>query len=216
MTVYRLGQQALRHTNLYFEQIEGDTRQVECVDMSGDPLISDIPPSASATFRWGRAVKTEHLPKKLRPKGPQKRMPDFALVAMGQIASAAFREVAEALEPGVHQFEPVTVVDKRGETLAEMFWFVPCQRLDTLAVDLLVPPLESSGKYYPLANEIRIVFDAAKVGDAAIWCDARFTGTLFASDRFKDAAEAAGLTGLDFKPYETVGETPAVEVRQND
>ena len=215
MTVYRLGQQALRHTNLYFEQIEGDTRRVECVDMSGDPLISNLRPGHSETIRWGRAVKTEHLPKKLRPKGPQKRMPDFALVAMGQIASAAFREVAEALEPGVHQFEPVTVVDKRGETLAEMFWFVPCQRLDTLAVDLLVPPLESSGKYYPLANEIRIVFDAAKVGDAAIWCDARFTGTLFASDRFKDAAEAAGLTGLDFKPYETVGGTPAVEVRQD-
>ena len=212
MTVYSLMPEPLGYYNLYFEQIDGDTRQVECADQSGDPFLPNRRPNRTDAFRWGRAVETEHLPTKLRPKSAQKRMPDYVTVGMGQIASAAFRDVAGALESGVHQFEPVTIVNKRGEVLAEMYWFVPCNRLDTLAPDLLDPPLDDLGLYTGNSNTRRCVFDAAKVGDAHVWIDARMIGGyLFASQGFKDAAERAGLKGVKFGPQETINLSPAVE-----
>jgi hypothetical protein len=142
---YYLGDKALGHTNLYFDFVDGDMKKVENEDRSIDIGIN--PPDWSIAMRFGRRVKTEFLPKRIRPTTNQSRMPDFAIAKLAQICSAKFRHVVETLEPGVHQFVPVQVVRKNGDHIADMFWFVPCNRLDTLELDLLHPPVNSIGRY---------------------------------------------------------------------
>ncbi|WP_333816258.1 imm11 family protein [Tabrizicola sp.] len=200
---YQLYEKPLGHTSLDFDLVDGDMKKVENEDRSIDIGIN--PPELSQVMRFGRRVKTEFLPTRIRPLTNQSRMPDFAIVRLAQICSAKFRDVVEALEPGVHQFVPVEVVRKNGDHLADMFWFVPCNRLDTLQLDLLRPPLTERGFYTGLANEPRTVFSRSKIGNHHVWIDKRMVrGFIWVSDKFHDAAVEAGLIGLNLVAKETV------------
>lgn len=200
---YFLGDKALGHTNLYFDFVDGDMDKVENEDRSIDIGIN--PPRSTQVMRFGRRVKTEFLPTRIRPTTNQSRMPDFAIAQRAQVCSAKFRDVVEALEPGVHQFVPVEVIRKNGDHVADMFWFVPCNRLDTLEIDLLHPPLTELGFYTGLANEPRTVFSCSKIGNHHIWIDKRMVrGFIWVSNKFHDVAMEAGLIGLDLIPQETV------------
>lgn len=81
----------------------------------------DKSPDRSATrimkmdaFWSGRRIETEHLSKKMRPKNRKGNLPDYAVYRIAQVCSERFREVIEAHDPGVHQFEPVQIIWKDG------------------------------------------------------------------------------------------------------
>jgi hypothetical protein len=60
-------------------------------------------------------------------------------------------------------------------------------------------------KYSGLSNNPRIVFNRAKIGNHHVWIDKRVVGEfIWVSDAFHDAANAAGLIGLEMLPRETV------------
>ena len=100
---------------------------------------------------------------------------------------------------------PVEVVRKNGDHVADMFWFVVCNRLDTLELDLLRPPVNDSGRYRGGGGTSRIVFNRSRIGNHHVWIDKRVIGGfIWVSDAFHDAALTAGLIGLDLKPRETV------------
>jgi hypothetical protein len=66
----------------------------------------------------GRRVKTEGLPTKVQ-WWDRRPVPDFEIIhSPTMIVSQRFRDVVEAVEPGVHQFEPVEYVTKQGEHVA--------------------------------------------------------------------------------------------------
>ncbi|NJM81901.1 MAG: hypothetical protein HC844_04820 [Tabrizicola sp.] len=199
---YQLHEKALGDTNLYFDFLDGDMKKVENEDRSIDIGIN--PADWTEAMRFGRRVKTEFLPTRIRPTTNQSRMPDFAIAQLAQVCSAKFRDVVEALEPGVHQFVPVEVVRKNGDHVADMFWFVPCNRLDTLALDLLRPPVNERG-FYRGGSASRTVFSRDRIGDHHVWIDKRFVrGFIWVSDAFHEAAVAAGLIGLNMPLKETV------------
>jgi hypothetical protein len=75
-------------------------------------------------MKFGRRVKTAFLLTKIVPSTSQSRMPDYARAQLAHVCTAKFRDVVEALEPGVHQFVPVEVVRRNGKHVADMFWFV--------------------------------------------------------------------------------------------
>jgi hypothetical protein len=147
-------------------------------------------------------VSTEFLPKQVRPNRALKKAPDLARIAMGQICSQAFKDVLEDLEPGVHQFEPVEVVTKKKVHIQEMYWLIPCNRLDTLVLDQINPPVNDMGYFRAglQRGELKIVFDKAKIGDHHLWTERRNDGSMYVSDAFANAAKDAGLVGLKL-PY---------------
>jgi len=200
---YQLYEKPLGHTSLDFDFVDGDMKKVENEDRRIDIGIN--PPDWSIAMRFGRRVKTEFLPTRIRPTTNQNRMPDFAIVRLAQICSAKFRDVVEILEPGVHQFVPVEVVRKNGDHVADMFWFVPCNRLDTLELELLYPPVNHHGRYRGAGGDSRIVFSRSRIGDHHVWIDKRvISGFIWVSDKFHDAAVEAGLIGLNLVAQETV------------
>ena len=200
---YALYSKALGHTNLHFEYVDGDIRRVENEDQSIDIGIN--PADWTKAMLFGRRVKTEFLPTRIRPTTNQSRMPDFARAQLAHVCTAKFRDVVESLEPGVHQFVPVEVVRKNGDHVADMFWFVVCNRLDTLELDLLRPPVSKLGFYSGLSNDPRIVFNRSKIGPHHVWIDKRVIGGfVWVSDAFHDAAMSAGLLGLKMHLKETV------------
>lgn len=201
--IYNLHYKALGHTNLQFDLVDGDLGKVENEDRSIDIGIN--PPSATEAMEFGRRVRTDFLPTKIRPTTAQSRMPDFGRAHSGHICSARFRDVVEALEPGVHQFVPVEVVRKNNDHVAGMFWFVCCNRLDTLEISLVRPPLNELGLYSGLSNDRRIVFNRSQVGGHHIWIDKRaIGGYLWATDVFHKAGLDAWLAGLNMIPVEAV------------
>ena len=132
-------------------------------------------------------------------------MPDYCQVGMGQICSAKFRDLLERLDPGIHQFVPVEIVTKKKDHIADMFWFIPCNRLDTLVLDQISPLLDEMGYFYfqlrPENQPLRIVFDREKIGQSHIWCERRCDGWIWTSNTFKDMVASEELQGLDFTEH---------------
>jgi hypothetical protein len=48
------------------------------------------------------------------------------------VVSGRFREIVDQFEPGVHQFLPVRYVDEQANVLAERYYFITCNRLDSV------------------------------------------------------------------------------------
>ncbi|MEM8751864.1 MAG: DUF1629 domain-containing protein [Pseudomonadota bacterium] len=197
------------HTSDDFIELDGDMLKVVPEDQSVD--VGVTPPLGTHAFRCGRWVSTEFLPTQIRAKGRKRRLPDFGRCARGQFVSAAFRDIVESLEPGAHQFVPVDVLWKDGSSAGEFYWFATGRRLQTLALDLLYPPLKPNksnwtdiGEDGRLVKNARHVFDSKLIGDAHVWSDLHTDGYIAVSDRFKALVEEAGLIGIRFQERETV------------
>jgi hypothetical protein len=99
-----------------------------------------------------------------------------------------FREIVEQFEPRAHQFLPVTYVDRKGNGLAERYYFVACNRIDSVDREHSTMILYK-GMWIPAADLVRlnrmneipagfdvsakpkIVFNNAKVGNRHAWSD---------------------------------------------
>ena len=112
-------------TSWGFEWVDGDIDKTKLVDPSEDDGV------VSWSLVYGRSVEPDFLPAQIRPTLNKKRFPDYFSLN-GRWVSEAFRTVAEVFEPGVHQFFPVDVVDKRGELLDKRYLFVVCNRIDSV------------------------------------------------------------------------------------
>jgi hypothetical protein len=207
----------------WIEYLNGDERRVQLQDSTpdGGQLIAG---AAS-----GRPILPDHMPTKigLRDAHPQRPLLDFDDSAVGLRLSTAAKDLIERLEPGVHQFFPVEVfaydydpatwqdvygnydpvppgthVDRK---IADQWFFVFCNRLDTMNRDLTVGIMDN-GIYAPhflkqgrggklLLEQERLVLDRSKIGNAHVWCERCVPGIFF-SDELIAQIDAAGLTGL--------------------
>ena len=67
-----------------------------------------------------------------------------------------FREIVETFEPGVHQFLPVTYVDRSGKTLAQRHYFVACNRLDSVDRAQTTMVLFNGARWLPAFTVMRL------------------------------------------------------------
>ena len=207
----------------WIEYLDGDYRRVQLVDdkPDGGCLI------AGAVS--GRPVRPDHMPTKigLRDAHPQRPILDFEGSAVGLRLSTPAKILIERLEPGVHQFFPVEVfaynydpatwqdiygnydpvpagkhVDRK---IADQWFFVICNRLDTMNRELTVGIMDN-GIYAPhflkqgrggrlLVDEERLVLSQSLIGQAQVWCERCVPGIFF-SDELIAQIDIAGLTGL--------------------
>ncbi len=190
--------------NLYFEELDGDYDKVDMVDKSTDRSTTRI--TSTHAFRVGREIETEYLPTRLRPKKRKGKLPDLAVHRMGQICSQRFRDVIEALEPGVHQFVPVQIVWKdKSVDERPYYWFVPCTRIWALDPEESNPPLGENGWYLgyammgePRPGPIQPAFRKDRVKNHHLFVDGGIQGRFYISERLKAALEDAKLVGVGF------------------
>lgn len=111
------------------EYLDGDISKLECKDMSQD---------GGTTFRSGyesalrgRRIKSDYVPTKIewRSKMP---VSDYGTILGLSLVTDRFKDVVEQLEPNVHQFLPVEAVNRKKEHISHNWFFVPCNRIDSV------------------------------------------------------------------------------------
>ena len=175
--------------------LDGDFDKVVVADKSDDGGRY----VKNSKFNNGRPIRTEHMPTVWKRKPTTNPIRDVMSAYKGALfASPAFREVVERLKAGVHQFLPARI-ETRGKTVAEMFYFVICRRLDALDAEACVPKLEEGQRVWSGVTKPgdKLVLDGRRIAGCHIWHDALTLGR-FISAEFRDACEAAGLEGIKY------------------
>jgi hypothetical protein len=117
--------------------------------------------AVSASLREGKRVDTV-LSLVARRTGQQDYVlgpiPDFLTIASKHVASDGFRQLVEELEPGVHQFIPVTLYDRDDIPVDRPYWLLNPQvvvdvelkseRLEELRREGRVPSREEAHARY--------------------------------------------------------------------
>lgn len=175
-------------------------RDIRILDATQDDGTRIWPNSTDA----GRPVDPASMPKFLERVGPKEYpLLDFYSMAQKPVVNEAFKQAVEELEPGVHQFFKMQIVqegDKSLRPLTEMYWMVICNRLITLHDTLCDPPLRSNG--WPASPYGGWVFSSQKIGRAHAWIDKRITGGAFISEQLHEKLAALNMSGVKFTAFE--------------
>jgi len=167
---------------------------------------------------WGHGVCLDPttLPNRIRFKANQRvrPLPDVLYQVPQYLATRAFRDVVEALEPGVHQIHPLVMTWKDGSPAPDRWIVHPTQRLDTADRERTTYVFATNSvkgwswwddpsRTEKSTPRPRLVIDSSKVAGKHIWVDKYFLSAVhFVSDEFRRACEAAKVTGLLFTPAE--------------
>lgn len=196
------------------EPLDGDFLKVDVVDRTPD---GGVLPSGLLS---GRPVRTDHVPTKMRWGNSKYKIPDFDACRCINVSVRA-RAMIENFEPNIHQFIPVDYVNKSGNLLEKRYFFIPCNRIDSMdrtkttmvfittkhgdywrpVYDLvvtnkqaLIPP------HLPHDTKSKWVFDRKKIGGKHVWIDKHILGGMvpWISDELAEALKASDLTGLEW------------------
>jgi hypothetical protein len=155
-----------------------------------------------ASWKSGNVIPPESVPKRLRiTKG--KQIFDWLTVrGGGTLVSSAFKDAVEEIEPGRHQFFPVSVVDKADVARPESYFiFNIVGRIDSIIEEK--SNLEPLGRgqinawtYEQAKGPWRCALDAAIIGGRACWIEHRYGGRWFVSDRLAALLQQGQLCGF--------------------
>jgi hypothetical protein len=185
---------------------------VELLD--GDRLkIGPLSPVNDGGVGWyGVPADPTYFPKHVKwmdRKGNS--VPDFDAAQLISVSERA-RNIIEQIEPGVHQFLPVKFADIKGHFLEDRYWFMVCNRLDS--VDRAKTTMVLRGAQWVIARDLvrrgesipahidpnatpRIVFDLSAIGASHIWVDKHIgNASGFVSELVAAALRDAGMTGV--------------------
>lgn len=161
----------------------------------------------NASWKSGNVIPPEVVPKRLRiTKG--KQIFDWRTVrGGGTLVSSAFKDAVEEIEPGRHQFFPVTVVDKADVARPESYFiFNVVGRIDSIIEEK--SNLEPLGRgvikawtYEPAKGGWRCALDAAIIGGRACWIEHRYGGRWFVSDRLAGLLQQRQLCGFELHDH---------------
>ncbi|WBH16879.1 imm11 family protein [Sphingomonas radiodurans] len=194
-----------------FDPLDGDVRNIKLLDETPDEGLN---PRGRAVA-CGRAVDPTNVPTKVQWKDQHGHpVPDFDNGPFLNLSARA-KALIEQFEPGLHQFLPVEFMDIKGAHLENRWFFVVCNRLDTIDRDHVQGMLLSGGKMWRPASELlrrypeeipegfdlsvvpKLVFSRKKIGNAHVWQDKHLSGVgAFLSEELAEALIAARVTGI--------------------
>lgn len=178
--------------------LDGDIKKIKPIDLTQDGGIEILP----IRGKFGRPLEAAHIPTKIQIDGPKRELADLR-EGLALFVDVKFKDVVETFEPGVHQFFPVEFVWKDGSHAADRFWFVPCNRLDS--VDREQTTFEFRNIWYLDGDpNKRLVFNRSQIGKRHVWMDKFISGSsgVWISSELKVALEAAGVTGMSLLSYD--------------
>lgn len=139
----------------------------------------------------------------LKGKGPY----DWASVGNPVLVSARFRDCVEALDPGRHEFFPVSIADIHGVARPGPFYlFNVVGRIDSI--------IETKSNLKPIgrgqidgwgyerrAGPWHCALDRSVIGDRACWTELRYPLRWFFSDRLANLLKKHRLSGFSLNEY---------------
>ncbi len=154
------------------------------------------------TTSSGRRVRPEGVPTKI--VWLSKRTPtDFQWTTVYSV-SERLRCLIEALEPGIHQFEPLAIVTKSGKVMENRWFWQVCNRIDTINPERTTLTRKPGSAFYRATEKgQKFVHNPGAVGMAKIWCEKHMSSpNCFCTQEVKVAFEKAAITGTEFTPVE--------------
>jgi hypothetical protein len=202
------------------DALDGDISLIECEDMSQDDGIAIRPGGSSV--QAGKPIKPEHMIKSILWRS-QRKVPDICSPFIANAVSDEFREIVEDLEPSVHQWLPIEFVGKKNNHLADRWYFIPCNRIDSVDEENTTLVLYKGSIWthptdlmrrgeehllpvdYDPREEITFAFNEEKVAGLHAWKEKRLVGNpLMVSNELAAALKAADLSGLELRKAESV------------
>lgn len=162
-------------------------------------------------FGWhlGRGVRLtpDELPTHARLSTPFKTLPDFVRLPRAWGVTDAFRDKVEELEPGVHQFFPVTLLDPKGVpiegarySILNILNVVPAMDTELTRGNWIEPISPSAERIFEFAGGVNfhMVLRREVAGSLHLWRDAlRPRSGVFFSDALGDWVKREKLKKLD-------------------
>ncbi|WP_432283704.1 hypothetical protein SLT36_17610 [Aminobacter sp. BA135] len=177
------------------QALDGDVNKIRPVDPTRDVGVRIRPNYVYC----GRPIEATYLPTTIELSGPKRQIPDL-YNAYALLVSAKVKHVIERFEPDAHQFFPIELVWEDGNHAAERFWFVPCNRLDT--VDRAKTTFEFRNVWFLDGSKKELVFNRSQIGAHHVWIDKFIVmPTPAISEVLKASLEAAGVTGAHYQPF---------------
>lgn len=172
--------------------LDGDLKQIQPLDMSDDGGAR----IRASRSHCGRRLDETFVPRRIKVDGPRRTLTDV-YDGLGFLVNDKFREILEELEPNVHQFIPIELFWQDGSKAADKFWFVPCNRIDSLDRDHTTLPF--GNRIWFQGQGGTYVFSRAKIGNRHAWVDKHLPAAdyVIISDEFHRRLLASGVTGLD-------------------
>ena len=167
----------------------------------------------------GRRIKLDHVPKQMKAWS-EGMLPDYGRSYGLMYVSDKFKAVVEAIEPEAHQFVPFEIVGAGKKHIADMWFMVVGNRLDSVDREHTTLALYR-GVMWQLAREVpreywpphvgpgtpsKLCFNLSQIGEHHLWFD-RHIGTSqvpFVSSELADALKSVGVTGASFFKEDTI------------
>lgn len=199
------------------QNLDGDVLEVRLVDETPEPGLRVT--SGIFAVQSGRPIDPTHLPTRMMIGGGRRAVTDYTPDKGLNFISERFKKLIEGLEPKVHQFFPVELVDEDGGHLADHWFWVVCHRIDsvdrtqTTAIlwrgVLWRPARDLSKEELPAgvdpSQKTRIVFNSEQIGAAHFWRDKYLPSrSIHCSNRAASLIREAALTGIELIEQETV------------
>ena len=194
--VYRIYHENQETFSYAMESLDGDLNKVGPKDPEPDEGVA----IGRKSRKSGRAIDGTHLPTRMRLDGPKRVVTDVCS-AQGFFVDGKFRAAVERLEPGVHQFFPIEFVWKDGTHAAHRFWFIVCNRLDSVDRHRTTKVFDAIWDPY---SDGEFVFSPAQIGTCHVWID-RFMPSnmgILITGALKHELDSAGISGLGFNALE--------------
>jgi hypothetical protein len=183
-----------------FDVLDDDYSKIENIDTSPDGGLNvGRFITGSAAVHGGRKIKPEFVPTKILWESRPNRISDSFTPRTIPCVSERMKSMIEQLEPDVHQFFPVDVVGKEGDLFAKHYFFIVCNRLDS--VDRESMPYELIGGRWNGVGPLNvIIFNRRQIGGAHVWIDKYIGDTILVSNALAGAFKKAKLTALEIGP----------------
>ncbi len=153
----------------------------------------------------GVPVEMSGLPKQVRFEGRKRELVDLQKEAGHFLVSTKMRDAIEALEPGIHQFQPVALTWKDGAHAADYFWFNVCNRVDGMNKEQKTHPFNEQVGKWSFVEGRKYIVSLQQTAGKHIWIDSRVpNSSVFVSADFMGAMAAAGVTGIGYSSFVTI------------
>lgn len=177
--------------------LDGDIEQMKPIDLTQD----DGAKIRSISVNMGRALDVEFAPSRVQIGGPKRALADL-YHGFAFFVDSKFKSVLEDLEPNIHQFIPIEFVWSDGTHASNKFWFVPCNRIDSL--DRKKTTIPFGNTIWKMSRGGEMVFSRSQIGGRHAWVDKHMPvmDGVWISDVFAERLRSAGITGLGLRRYE--------------
>lgn len=172
----------------------------------------------TAYLEWGEGVGNERMGTTRGPVPADVLPKEFRITKSKKVCdynsglvSTRLKAAIESMEPGVHQFHPVTILNKDSTPYQEPFWLMKiCQNIDailpTTGVERLTytpfpgakPGQDWSWRLVAPFNNGDLAVSSSVIKGRAIWTDLRMSYIdIFVSNALRDMYARDGMTGWD-------------------